>query len=485
MSLAFTRDGTRIVGAAVPTARTSGMSPRASIIESYRDGAHARGAGDIVLDRRGLVLDANYDGSLRAWDPDGARRVGRRVPLGPGGSAAAAGTLRGDRSARRRDGGELAATGPSRWSTCAPSGPSRVLPARNGNFAEPMAFTSDGRRLVTGGIAGTVTIWDVRSRAVVRRLRFPGPVAAVAVSPDGRLLAVQREAEASAGLARGGARPAIGEDGHARTGSASAWARRRGPAGVHGRRSRPRRLRTAATADRRAVGWDARSGAQLIRHVPRARAFAIVARRPDDRRRHRRRPRDLLRRPHRRPRGAGDQGGRLRAIAQLAFSPDGRLLAVAAWDGTATVWDIRSRTRVGDAFPSRRALVPGGGVRPQRPAADHRARQRGRVAARPPDPAALRLPGRRPRPDPRGVARRSCRTVRIGRCARRPARVRATSATGNALGLRAGTLAVHDLRNRLRTRRARRPDNRSPVPLFDVASGRSTEHRRGAIRGAN
>ena len=69
-----------------------------------------------------------------------------------------------------------------------------MLPARNGKFAEPMAFTPDGRRLVTGGIAGTVTIWDVRSRAVVRRLRFSGPVAAVAVSPDGRLLAIQREA---------------------------------------------------------------------------------------------------------------------------------------------------------------------------------------------------------------------------------------------------------------------------------------------------
>jgi hypothetical protein len=38
-------------------------------------------------------------------------------------------------------------------------------------------------------------------------------------------------------------------------------------------------------------------------------------------------------------------------IAQLAISPDGRMLAVGAYDGTATVWDAGSRTRLGDAFP--------------------------------------------------------------------------------------------------------------------------------------
>src|SRR5256885_16830330 len=46
------------------------------------------------------------------------------------------------------------------------------------------------------------------------------------------------------------------------------------------------------------------------------------------------------------------------ASAQLAISPDGRLLAVSALDAAATVWDIRSRTRIGDAFPVAKGEVP-------------------------------------------------------------------------------------------------------------------------------
>ena len=67
-----------------------------------------------------------------------------------------------------------------------------ALPARNGPQAEALAFFPDGRRLATGGIAGRVTLWDVHARKVLRTLRFPLPVWWVAVSPDGRRLAVQQ-----------------------------------------------------------------------------------------------------------------------------------------------------------------------------------------------------------------------------------------------------------------------------------------------------
>lgn len=46
------------------------------------------------------------------------------------------------------------------------------------------------------------------------------------------------------------------------------------------------------------------------------------------------------------------------SILQLSVSPDGRLLAVSAQDATATVWEIRSRTRVGNAFPVGHGLIP-------------------------------------------------------------------------------------------------------------------------------
>ena len=54
-----------------------------------------------------------------------------------------------------------------------------------------LAFFPDGRRLATGGIAGRVTLWDVHARKVLRTIRFPVGVWWVAVSPDGRSLAMQ------------------------------------------------------------------------------------------------------------------------------------------------------------------------------------------------------------------------------------------------------------------------------------------------------
>ena len=46
------------------------------------------------------------------------------------------------------------------------------------------------------------------------------------------------------------------------------------------------------------------------------------------------------------------------AISQLSFSPDRRLLAVGAFGPSATVWDVRSRTRVGDEFPVVKGVIP-------------------------------------------------------------------------------------------------------------------------------
>ena len=70
-----------------------------------------------------------------------------------------------------------------------------TLPGRAGPRAEyGLAFLSSGRRLATAGTDGIVRIWDVPSRAVVRRLQFTEPIVAMAVSPDETLIAVQRSA---------------------------------------------------------------------------------------------------------------------------------------------------------------------------------------------------------------------------------------------------------------------------------------------------
>jgi WD40 repeat protein len=349
-NLAFTRDGRRIVAAAGLTTPVWDVAS-GKLLETYAT-VHARGAG-MVLDRRGLVLDANYDGSLRVWDPDGARRLGRRFRWAPpkfgcGWNPCAVIDPRGAVMAASRGNGTVALV------DLRTKRPIAVLPARNGDFAEPMAFTSDGHRLVTGGVAGTVTIWDVASRAVVRRLRFPGPVAAVAISPDGRLLAIQQEA--------GKRRDLRVEVRDLRSGRTVRTHRLRfgvGPVGVS---------QLEFTADgrvlvavdcchggSRAVGWDARSGAPLF-DVP-ASAFALsrdseimVAGTNDGH--------VIFYGAHTgRPRGPATKVAGA-TIAQLAISPDGRLLAASAQDATATVWDIRSRTRIGDPFPHAKGLIP-------------------------------------------------------------------------------------------------------------------------------
>ena len=73
-----------------------------------------------------------------------------------------------------------------------------TLPPRDGSIVNGLALFPDGGTLLTGGINGHLTFWDVRSRQVVRTIKLGEPVWGAAVSPDGRLLAAQTQAENSA-----------------------------------------------------------------------------------------------------------------------------------------------------------------------------------------------------------------------------------------------------------------------------------------------
>jgi WD40 repeat protein len=312
-----------------------------------------------VLDRRGLVMDVRTDGAISVWDADGARRSGRRFAWTRGDYVCGASPCtvvdpRGAVIAASLGDGTVALVDLRTKRRIA------RLPARDGAFAEAIAFMAGGRQLVTGGSAGTVTIRDVGSQAIVRRLRFPDRVAAVAVSPDDRLLAVELQAD--------GASSARVELLDLRS-SSPVRTHHLPHAGVQGPEG-PHDL--AFTADGRrlvalgccsggstVLAWDTRTGAKHL-EVP-----------------NRERPETIALAPGSRLMAVGAHGGDVTwwdldtgrprgpatrmaggGIAQLAVSPDRRLLAVAALDETATVWDIRTRKRLGGAFPTVKGLIP-------------------------------------------------------------------------------------------------------------------------------
>jgi WD40 repeat protein/class 3 adenylate cyclase len=228
-----------------------------------------------------------------------------------------------------------------------------TLPAKNGDEAEALAFFPDGRTLATGGVNGNVTLWDVRSRSVVRTLRFPAAVWWVAVSPDGKLLAVQTKAEDSS------TSTVVVQD----IASGDVLHRHIVPNGKGGLDFSPDGQALAALGccepDSTIVVWNARSGAELF--SPRVDGHATsIAFSPDGR---------LL--------GAGTEDGKVvlwdvrertrlgspiqvaaGAINPISFSPDGRLFVASSGDQTATVWDLGSRKRLGNAFPIEQGSIP-------------------------------------------------------------------------------------------------------------------------------
>jgi WD40 repeat protein/class 3 adenylate cyclase len=333
------------------------------------------------------VVGASVEGGLRAWDLGSGKIVqtftgpvnlnvavtpnGRTV-LSEGVAWDLSGTQRLGRTFRWRTPAETCLVTPCFW--IHPQGslmaealsdgtvalvdlPSQRLvarlPARNGKEAQALAFSPDGRTLVTGGINGNVTMWDVRSRAVVRTLRFSAPVWWVAMSPDGRLLAVQTKAQDSPN-SRVEVRDLV---------SGRILYRHDVPNGKGGLAFSPDGRALAALGccepDSAIEVWGARSGADLF--SPRVDGKATsIAFSPDGR---------LL--------ATGTDQGKVVlwntsdgtrvgspiqvatfAVDPISFSPDGRLFVASSGDGTATLWDLRSRKRLGNAFPIEEGSVP-------------------------------------------------------------------------------------------------------------------------------
>ena len=80
-----------------------------------------------------------------------------------------------------------------------------TLPPGDGSQAQPLGFSPDGHTLLTGDLAGRLTLWNVATHSVVRTIQVGAPVYWGAVSPTAGGWQFKRRP--SKARVRGGASP--------------------------------------------------------------------------------------------------------------------------------------------------------------------------------------------------------------------------------------------------------------------------------------
>ena len=347
--IAFTPGGSKIIAGTLDGVDEWDVASGA-IIATYAGQAGRRSV--TTLDPRGAtVIVGTQDGSIAVFDRSGTRRLGRyfawnRPEMSCGNSPCAV-INQQDQMATDQGDGTVAIVDLHTLRL------TRTLPARGGAITNALSFMPGGRTLVTGGVNGRVTFWNMSTGGITRTLRFSEPVYLSAISPDGSLLAVQTQADKS-------------PDTHVEMVSVATGKmllNRVVPDGYAGleftRNGSELVALGCCSSGSTLVAWDAHTGAELWRRSTGANATSFDVT-PDSR---------LI--------GIGTTDGKILLldsrtgrqdgtpisvasghVASVAFSHDGGTFAASSNDGTASLWDLRSRKRLGNPFPPYPGAIP-------------------------------------------------------------------------------------------------------------------------------